>query len=101
MTKILFVFLVLLLVIGLNAPDNMLVRYGVDATWVTVALAAVALTGAIAFHKIGLVIIMLLLVIGANLPESLATQYNLDRDVLLATLIAMIIVPIVQNQLED
>jgi uncharacterized protein len=98
--KYVFVFFVLLLAVGLNMPDNMLVRFGIDSPVFTIALAVTALTGAIAWRKIGLVLIMLALAVGANLPETVATEYNLDRDILLATLIALIIVPFVQRHLE-
>lgn len=99
--KYLLVFLILVLAIGANLPDNILARYGLDSTMFTVGLAAVAFTGAIAFHRIGLIIVMLVLAIGANLPESVAMEYNLDRDILLATLIALIIVPFVQRHLDS
>jgi hypothetical protein len=100
MMKWILVLVVSLLAIGINLPDNMLARYGVEPTFLTVALAAIALTGMIVYRKIALVMVMMLLLVGANLPSSVADSWNLDRDILLAALIALIIIPFVQNQLE-
>jgi hypothetical protein len=101
MLKWALVFLVVALAIGVNMPDNMLVRYGLESSALTVALAAVALTGMIAYRRLGLVFFMVLLVVGANLPERAVFGYEIDREVLLATLIALIIIPFIQRQLED
>ena len=101
MMKWALVFLVVALAVGVNMPDNILARYGFESSALTVALAAVALTGMIAYRKLSLVIFMILLVVGANLPERAMFGYSIDRDVLLATLIALIVIPFVQRQLED
>lgn len=95
------VFVVVLLAITINVPDNILARYGVDAGYLALALAAIALTGMIAYRKIGLVFLMILLLVGANLPESAAASLNIDRDWLLAALIALVIIPVVQYHLES
>lgn len=101
MLKWILVFLVVMLAVGINMPDNMLARYGLESSFLTVALAAVALTGMIAYRNLGLVFAMLLLVVGANLPEGALFGYQVDREVVLATLIALIVIPFVQRQLED
>lgn len=102
MIKWALVFLVISLAIGVNMPDSILARYGIEASALTVALAAVALTGMIAYRRMSLVFVMVLLVVGANLPEGTAIMgYHIDREVMLATLIALIVIPVVQRQLED
>ena len=101
MMKWVLVFLVITLAIGVNMPDNILARYGFESSALTVALAAVALTGMIAYRKLSLVFIMILLVVAANLPEGALFGFDIDRDVLLATLVALILIPFVQRQLED
>lgn len=100
MVKWILVLVVSLLAVGINMPDNVLARYGVEPTFLTVALAAIALTGMIAYRKIGLIMVMLLLIVGANLPAPVAEAWNLDRDMLLAVLIALLIIPFIQHQLE-
>ena len=102
MVKWALVFLVVLLAVGINMPDNILARYGFETSALTVALAAIALTGMIAYRRLSLVFIMVLLVVGANLPSGTEIfGFNIDRDVMLATLIALIVIPVVQRQLED
>ena len=102
MVKWALVFLVVLLAIGINMPDNFLARYGVETSALTVALAAIALTGMIAYRRLSLVFIMVLLVVGANLPaDTTILGFHIDRDVMLATLIALIVIPVIQRQLED
>lgn len=95
------VFVVVLLAIGANMPDNMIARIGVDSTVLTVILAAIALTGVIAYRNLALVVAMVLLVIGANMPDGFMAGINLDRDVMLATLIALILAPFLQRHLES
>jgi hypothetical protein len=94
------VFTVVILAITINMPDNMLARYGIDTNFLVIALAAIALTGMIAYRRLGLLFLMVLLVVGANLPESVTTSFNINREWLLATLIALVILPFVQNHFE-
>jgi len=101
MVKWIAVFMVVLLAVGVNMPENMLARYGVNANFLTIALVAIALTGMIAFRRIGLVFVMMVCLVGANLPEAVATDLNINRDYLLATLIALVIIPFVQRHIED
>lgn len=101
MLKWIAVFMVILLAVGINMPDNMLARYGVNANFLTIALAAIALTGMIAYRRIGLIFVMMLCLVGANLPEAVAADLNINRDYLLATLIALVIIPFVQRHIED
>jgi len=67
----------------------------------TVVLAAIALTGMIAYRNLALVVAMVLLVIGANLPPEFTAGLHIDRDIMLATLIALILAPFVQRHLES
>jgi hypothetical protein len=101
MTKWILILLAAALAIGINMPDNMLARHGIDSSLLTVTLAAVAFTAMVAYHKLGLALVMVALLIGANLPESIAQNLSVNRDVLLATLIALIVMPFVQRHIED
>lgn len=94
------IFFVVVFAIAINAPDSMLARYGVDANILTIALSAMALTGVFMFRNVTLIFAMIVLVIGANLPEAVAQDYNINREWMLAALIALVIIPFVQGQIE-
>jgi len=78
----------------------MITRLGFDANYLFAALVAVAITGLIVHRRVLLVLLVILSTIGANLPVGIADQLGLDRDILLATLIALIVIPYVAGKVE-
>jgi hypothetical protein len=97
MLRYVLVFLVILLTIGVNAPESMLGRAGLDPNALLITLTALVLTGLIAYRGLAAIIATLALVVGANMPASLAAQYGINRDYLLASLIAVVCIPIIKK----
>ncbi len=97
MLRYVLVFLVTVMAIGVNAPDSMLVRMGLNANALFITLAGIVLAGLIAYRGLAAIVAMLALVAGANMPEALAAQYGINRDYLLATLVAVVCIPIIKK----
>lgn len=95
------VFLVMFMVIAANLPESIVAQMGFDPDYLKVALAAWAITGMVYHRHILLVCLVLLLVAGANLPEEIASDLRIDRTVVLATLVAIVLTPVVGRWLEE
>ena len=78
----------------------MITRLGFDANYLLAALAAIAITGLIVHRRMLLVVLVLVCTVGANLPDSFVESLGLNRDILLATLIALIVVPFIAGKVE-
>lgn len=100
MLRYVFVFLVIVLAIGVNAPDSMLVRLDLNPNALLITLAGIVITGLVAYRGLAAIVATLILVVGANMPKSLAADYGINRDYLLATLIAVVTIPIIKKILE-
>ena len=81
-------------------PDNMITRMGFDANYLFAALAAVAITGLIVHRRLLLIALVILCTIGANLPVGITDQLGLDRDILVATLVALVVIPYIAGKVE-
>lgn len=97
LARFLLVFLVLVMAIGVNMPENMISRLGVNSNYLLVALVAVAITALIVHRRIVLIITVVMLAIGANIPEAYIAQFGIDRDYLIAGLVALVIAPLVYD----
>ena len=86
-------FVVLLMAIGVNVPDNMLARLGIDTGYLLAALIAWVITGLIIHRRLALIVIVLLIALGANLPTDIATHMGIDRDYLTGTLVVVVLAP--------
>ena len=98
--KFVFIFLVLFMTIGVNLPDGMLGRIGIDPSYLVVALAALVVTGLIAHRHLALAILVALMCIGANLPADYAANVGINRDILTAGLISLLVTPYVIHWFE-
>lgn len=100
MVKAIVVFITLLLAIGINLQDNMIARTGFESGVLTAVLVAIALTALLAYRSVVLIVAIVALVVGANLPADVAAGIYLDRDILLATLVAILLMPFLQRHLD-
>ena len=98
--KFILVFVVMLMTIAVNMPDNMLARVGIDNNYLIAALAAFVITGLIYYRGLMLIILVMLLSLAANMPESFTLNFGLDRDYFVATLVALVVIPIVARWLD-
>ena len=94
------IFLVLFMTIGINLPDGIIGRLGIDTNYLIVALAALVVTGLIAHRNLALAVLIALMCIGANLPADYAANVGINRDILTAGLISLVIAPYVVHWFE-
>ena len=91
--KFALVFFVMFMSIGINLPDGIIARLGMDPNYLIGALIALAITGLIAHRHLALIVLILLMCAGANLPADYAAQVGINRDVLTAGLVAFVLAP--------
>ena len=98
--KFILVFIILLMTVAVNVPDNMISRLGIAPNYLLAALAAVVMTGLVYYRGLLLIVLVVFMSLVANMPEDFALNFGIDRDYFVAALIAVVIVPIVANWLE-
>lgn len=91
--KLILIFLVFLLSIGVNMEDNVMARLGLEANYLMTGLIAVVFAGLLMHEKVILVVLVVALSVAANMPEDFVMNFGVDRDLLLGVLVAMVIVP--------
>ncbi|MFQ5468918.1 MAG: hypothetical protein ACE5EH_01295 [Gammaproteobacteria bacterium] len=98
--KFALIFFVLLMAIGINLPDGMIARFGVDPDFLLMSLIALCFTGLVVHRRLALIISVILLCAGANLPADYAVDVGIERDYLTASLMALIFSPYLMRWVE-
>lgn len=98
--RLLLVFLVLFMVIGVNLPESMIARLGFEPGFLKAALAAWVVAGLTFHERTALIVVVVALTIGANLPAGAAARLGIDPDVSLAALVALVLLPLLRHHLE-
>ncbi len=92
--KVTLVTLILLMTIGVNAPDNILSALGIEPRYLKTALVLWIVLGLYIYRGLAVIVLTTLLAIGANLPAELARLWGIDSFYFIVTLVIMIISPI-------
>ena len=87
--KYLLVFIVMLMTIGVNLPEGMIARVGMDPNWLKAALAAWILTALVIHRRLALIVLVVLMSLLINAPFDI----GIDKDILLAGLVAVVLTP--------
>lgn len=95
--KGIFIFVVFMMSIAVNAEDNVLARLGLDGNYLLMGLVAMVLTGLVMHRDLMLIVLVLLLSIGANLPADLMHNFGVDRDYFVGALGAIVLIPIISK----
>jgi hypothetical protein len=94
--KFALVFLTLILVLGANVPENMISRLGFSHAGILSGLTAFVIAGLLMHRRMALVVIVTGLAALVNIPSlEQVIPFGLDRDILTASLIAIVIAPMV------
>ncbi len=94
--KFVLVFIILLMVIGINLPKGLMAGFDYDTSWLIAALAAWVVTALVIHRRMALIVLVLAMAFLVNLPVNI----GIDRDVILGTLLAVIVTPYVASWLE-
>ncbi len=100
MKRFLLVALVLLLVAGINAPENMVARLGVSqaSLWSTIVVLVIA--GLVAHLKMALIVLVAVLLAMANFPQLFPEVIRVNPDLAFAALIAVVFGPVIVKKLD-
>ena len=93
--KYLLVFVVMLMTIGVNIPEGMIARLGLDPNWLKAALAAWILTALVIHRRMALIVVVVLMSLLVNAPFDI----GINKDILLAGLVGVVLTPYVASWL--
>jgi hypothetical protein len=94
--KFVLVFVVLLMTIGVNLPEGMIARLGMDANWLKAALAAWIFTALVIHRGMALIVLVIFMSLMANLPVDI----GIDKDILLGGMVAVAVTPYLARWIE-
>jgi len=95
--KGIFIFLVLMMSIGINVEDNVLARLNLEQNYLMVALIAITITGLIRHRHLLLITLIFFLSIGANMPADYMLNFGIDRDYFVGVLGAIVLLPFINR----
>jgi uncharacterized membrane protein len=90
-------FLILLLTAGITVGREMLLTMRFDAGFLQIVLIAIVVSLLTAHRSILLIALVLSISFAVNLPDELLQDYGVNREILLGTLVAIILEPIVKR----
>lgn len=93
------VFVIVFAVFAVNMPESVFARLGLEPNYLIAAAVAALIALLVASERSALAVVVVLLAIAANLPGGVAEQYHIDPDIALATLIAVVLVPVINHYL--
>ena len=96
--KLVLLFLVVFLTIGVTLSASFLESLGFDTNYMLIVLGAIVITGMVAFRGLALIVLTFLLSIVINLPEDFLVNYGVDRDILFMAVILLIIFPLIYRE---
>lgn len=99
MKKFILVFLVLMLIVGINLPHGALTEVGVSPNILLAALCALVIAGLVAHQNLGVVALVIIAAVAANVPPETAASIGYDRDIMIAVLIGLVLMPFVAKHL--
>ena len=88
-----FVFLMLFLTVGINVSRPLLGAFGVEKNYLFVTLIAVVVAGLLVHRRLLLILLVVGLAAVVNLPVETLENYNISRTILLASLMAIVLLP--------
>lgn len=92
-------FLVTALTLGINLAVHLLDMLQLGDNYLLLSVIAVAMAGLLVHRKAFFLVMVVVLSVLINLPEEQLLIWNVDRVALLATLLAVIILPLFYRQI--
>ena len=92
-------FLVLAFSLGINLGMHILDSLDMGRNYILVSLIAVVMAGLLVHRKLFFLLLVAILSAAINLPEEMLREWYLDRITLLATLLALIVLPVLNRRL--
>lgn len=86
-------FLVVMLSIGVNVGQNLLIQFNIERNYLLVALVAIVVAGLVSHRPLLFIVLVAGLTVAINLPPEMLVEKGISPDILFATLLAVIITP--------
>ncbi len=86
-------FFIVMLSIGVNVGQNMLIQFNIERNYMIIALVAISVAGLIAHRNLFFIVLVAGLTGAINLPTELLLEKGISPDILFTTLLAVIIAP--------
>jgi len=90
-------FLVSLMSVAANLPDELAAAYSIEKKYLVMALTAVIVVAVLRYVRFALILTMIILVVGANLPADLARSFNIHPAIMLYTLMVIVVIAMVNR----
>jgi hypothetical protein len=90
--RYMIVFIVMLLSVGINVEQQMLMLY-FNRSYLVLTLLAIAITGLLAHRNLFFIVLVSGLSFTINLPQGMLQLYSINPDILFLSLVALIITP--------
>lgn len=94
--KFILVFVVVLMTIGVNLPEGVIARLGMDPNWLKAALAAWIIAALVSHRRMALIVLVIFMSLIVNLP----VDVGVDKDILLGSLVAVVVTPYLAKWIE-
>lgn len=95
--KIAVYSLAIFLSIGITLAKETLARFGLESSYLLMALVALAATALLSQRSVYLTGAVVALCVVINVPSEMLGSFEVDKDILVAALIAIVILPVVHN----
>jgi hypothetical protein len=92
-------FLVIAVSLGINLGMHILETLDMGRNYLLLTIIAVAMAGLLVNRKLFFLLLVAILSIAINLPEEQLREWYIDRITLLATLLALIVLPVLNKRL--
>jgi hypothetical protein len=92
--RFIMVFFMLMLSVGINFGQHTKLSQNFNSSYLALTLLALVITGLLAHRHLFFIVLVAGLSFAINLPQEFLRQYYINSDLLLATLVAMILLPV-------
>ena len=92
-------FLVLAFSLGINLGMHLLDTLGMGESYLLLTLIAVVMAGLLVHRKAFFLVLVTIVSVAINLPEDVLLQMHLNRISLLATLLALVVLPFLNKRM--
>ena len=83
--------------IGILLAREALARLGLESNYLLIAVGALLITALLSQRSVFLTVTVFLLCLAINVPSELMGSLQIDKDIMIASLIAVVILPAVHN----
>jgi hypothetical protein len=96
-SRYIVIFFILMLSVGINFGQHTKLSQNFNSSYLALTLLALVVTGLLAHRHLFFIVLVSALSFAINLPHEFLRQYYVNPDLLLATLVAVILAPVLMK----